>query len=64
MPLLYVNRLASMEALASTTRPDDRIRDAIERVLSGARIGSSGAFGPGRSTTADTWLDSLCDGLS
>ena len=42
MPLLYVNRLASMEALALDDKVDDRIRDAIDRVLS--RQDSNGAL--------------------
>ena len=44
LPLLYVNRLAATRgARRSTPRLDERVRDAIERVL--ARQDSNGAFG-------------------
>ncbi|MFD0937981.1 alpha-2-macroglobulin, partial [Methylobacterium trifolii] len=43
MPLLYVNRLAAMDRLALDDKADERIREAIERVLS--RQDSSGDFG-------------------
>ena len=33
LPLLYVNKLAATEALALDTQLDERVRDAIERVL-------------------------------
>ena len=33
LPLLYVNRLAATEALALDDKADERVRDAIERVL-------------------------------
>jgi alpha-2-macroglobulin len=57
MPLLYVNRLASMEALALDDKVDDRIRDAIDRVLS--RQDSNGAFGLWSvGGSEDLWLDS------
>jgi len=55
LPLLYVNRLARSEALGLDPDVDQRIREAIERVL--ARQDSSGAFGVWSSTDADDmWL--------
>jgi uncharacterized protein YfaS (alpha-2-macroglobulin family) len=57
MPLLYVNRLAAEESLALDDKADDRIRDAIERVL--ARQDSNGAFGLWSvGGSEDIWLDS------
>ncbi len=57
MPLLYVNRLATQEALALDAKADDRVRDTIERVLS--RQGSNGAFGLWSvDSSEDLWLDS------
>jgi penicillin-binding protein 1C len=55
MPLLYVNRLASAEALALDDKADERVKDAIERVL--ARQGSNGAFGLWSAGGDDAWLD-------
>src|SRR6185437_4284561 len=43
MPLLYVNELAAGAHLAMDNDIDQRIRDAIERLL--ARQGSNGSFG-------------------
>ena len=43
MPLLYVNRLAARDRLALDDGVDDRVREAIERVLS--RQDASGDFG-------------------
>src|ERR1700727_2985603 len=43
MPLLYVNDLAAGAHLAMDTAIDQRIRDAIDRLL--ARQGSNGSFG-------------------
>ena len=43
MPLLYVNRLAAEDALASDEGPTSASREAIERVL--ARQDSNGSFG-------------------
>ena len=43
LPLLYVNELASEAHLALDTAIDQRIRDAIDRLL--ARQGSNGSFG-------------------
>jgi uncharacterized protein YfaS (alpha-2-macroglobulin family) len=58
MPLLYVNRLASTEALALDGALDQRVRDAIERVLT--RQDSSGAFGLWSAGSADDlWLDAF-----
>src|ERR1700721_665624 len=45
MPLLYVNDLAVGAHLAMDTAIDQRIRDAIDRLL--ARQGSNGSFGLG-----------------
>lgn len=56
MPLLYVNKLARTEALALDDKVDDRIRDAIDRVLS--RQDSNGAFGLWTvGGSDDAWLD-------
>ena len=58
MPLLYVNKLAATEALALDTSIDQRVRDAIDRVLT--RQDSSGAFGLwSAGSTEDLWLDSF-----
>jgi uncharacterized protein YfaS (alpha-2-macroglobulin family) len=57
LPLLYVNRLASAENLALDGAVDDRIRDAIERVL--ARQAGSGAFGLWSIGGNDLWLDAF-----
>ena len=55
LPLLYVNRLAKSEALGIDPDTDQRIRDAIERVL--ARQDSNGAFGVWSASDADNmWL--------
>ena len=55
LPLLYVNRLAKGEALGIDPDVDQRIRDAIERVL--ARQDSNGAFGVWSAADADDmWL--------
>src|SRR5262249_47958659 len=43
MPLLYVNDLAAQARVATDTSVDQRIRDAIERLL--ARQGGNGSFG-------------------
>jgi alpha-2-macroglobulin len=56
MPLLYVNDLAAEAQLALDTAVDQRIRDAIERLL--ARQGSNGAFGLWSTGGDDAWLDS------
>lgn len=55
MPLLYVNELASSQQLALDTDADQRIRDAIDRLL--ARQGSNGAFGLWSVGGDDAWLD-------
>ncbi len=55
LPLLYVNELASESHLALDTAIDQRIRDAIERLL--ARQGSNGSFGLWSSGGNDVWLD-------
>ena len=55
MPLLYVNKLAAMDKLALDDKADERIREAIERVLS--RQDSSGDFGLWSTQGAnDLWL--------
>jgi uncharacterized protein YfaS (alpha-2-macroglobulin family) len=56
MPLLYVNDLASEQHLALDTAIDQRIRDAIDRLL--ARQGSNGSFGLWSAGGEDVWLDS------
>ncbi|WP_283806248.1 alpha-2-macroglobulin family protein, partial [Bradyrhizobium sp. DOA1] len=55
MPLLYVNDLAAGAHLAMDTEVDQRIRDAIERLL--ARQGSNGSFGLWSAGGDDEWLD-------
>ena len=55
MPLLYVNELASAAHLALDDAVDQRIRDAIERVL--ARQSSNGSFGLWGIGGDDAWLD-------
>jgi alpha-2-macroglobulin len=55
LPLLYVDKLAKSEALGIDPDINERIRDAIERVL--ARQDSSGAFGLWSAANADDmWL--------
>lgn len=55
MPLLYVNDLAAGAHLAMDTAVDQRIRDAIDRLL--ARLGSNGSFGLWSAGGDDAWLD-------
>ncbi len=55
LPLLYVNELAAEAHLALDGAVDQRIRDAIERVLS--RQGSNGSFGLWSAGGDDNWLD-------
>ena len=55
LPLLYVNELAAGAHLAMDTGVDQRIRDAIERLL--ARQGSNGSFGLWSAGGDDAWLD-------
>ncbi|MEW6449655.1 MAG: alpha-2-macroglobulin [Pseudomonadota bacterium] len=55
LPLLYVNELASEQHLALDSAIDQRIRDAIERVL--ARQSSNGSFGLWGVGGDDAWLD-------
>jgi uncharacterized protein YfaS (alpha-2-macroglobulin family) len=55
MPLLYVNDLAAGAHLAMDTAIDQRIRDAIDRLL--ARQGSNGSFGLWSAGGEDPWLD-------
>src|SRR5690606_26703436 len=55
LPLLYVNDIASEAHLALDTSVDQRIRDAIERLL--ARQGSNGSFGLWSIGGEDAWLD-------
>jgi alpha-2-macroglobulin len=56
LPLLYVNELAAQAHLAQDTALDQRIRDAIDRLL--ARQGSNGSFGLWSAGGEDAWLDS------
>ncbi len=56
LPLLYVNELASEAHLALDTAVDQRVRDAIDRLL--ARQGSNGSFGLWSAGGEDIWLDS------
>ncbi|MDK9695462.1 MAG: alpha-2-macroglobulin family protein [Siculibacillus sp.] len=56
MPLLYVEKLAAEERLALDTGIDERLRGAIDRVLS--RQDSNGSFGLWGSSGGDhLWLD-------
>ena len=55
MPLLYVNDLAVESHLAMDTAIDQRIKDAIDRLL--ARQGSNGSFGLWSAGGDDAWLD-------
>ncbi|GJD94165.1 alpha-2-macroglobulin family protein [Methylobacterium iners] len=56
MPLLYVNRLASLDKLGLDDKVDERVREAIERVL--ARQNSAGDFGLwSAGWSSDTWLN-------
>jgi uncharacterized protein YfaS (alpha-2-macroglobulin family) len=55
MPLLYVNELAAGAHLAMDSEVDQRIKDAIERLL--ARQGSNGSFGLWSAGGDDAWLD-------
>ena len=56
LPLLYVNDLASEAHLSLDTAVDERIRNAIDRLL--ARQGSNGSFGLWSAGGEDAWLDS------
>ncbi len=55
LPLLYVNELATQARVALDGGVDQRIRDAIERLLS--RQGSNGSFGLWSPGGEDPWLD-------
>ncbi|WP_375409381.1 alpha-2-macroglobulin [uncultured Methylobacterium sp.] len=56
MPLLYVNRLAALDRLGLDDKADERVRQAIDRVL--ARQNASGDFGLWASDwSSDTWLN-------
>ncbi|HLW93266.1 MAG TPA: alpha-2-macroglobulin family protein, partial [Roseiarcus sp.] len=59
MPLLYYNRLASIEHLALDAGVDDRINDSIVKLMS--RQDSNGAFGlwSADADHEDTWLDAF-----
>jgi uncharacterized protein YfaS (alpha-2-macroglobulin family) len=56
LPLLYVNELASEAHLALDAAVDQRIRDAIDRLL--ARQDANGSFGLWSVGGDDAWLDS------
>jgi len=55
LPLLYVNELAGAEALPIDLQREERVRNAIERVLS--RQDSNGSFGLWSVGGDDIWLD-------
>jgi uncharacterized protein YfaS (alpha-2-macroglobulin family) len=55
MPLLYVNELAAGAHLAQDKDLDQRIRDAIDKLL--ARQGSNGSFGLWSAGGDDAWLN-------
>jgi uncharacterized protein YfaS (alpha-2-macroglobulin family) len=55
LPLLYVNELAAEAHLTLDAAIDQRVRDAIDRLL--ARQGSNGSFGLWSAGGDDAWLD-------
>ena len=55
LPLLYVNELAAEQHLALDSSIDQRIRDAVDRLL--ARQSSNGSFGLWGIGGDDGWLD-------
>ncbi|MGO4671566.1 alpha-2-macroglobulin [Bosea sp. 2YAB26] len=57
LPLLHVNRLASLEQLALDANADERVNGAIERVLT--RQGGNGSFGLWGVGGEDLWLDAF-----
>ncbi len=57
MPLLYVNKLASIEHLAMDETAEARVAAAIDKVLS--RQGANGAFGLWGVGGEDLWLDAF-----
>jgi uncharacterized protein YfaS (alpha-2-macroglobulin family) len=57
LPLLAVNQLASMEQLSLDDKADERVQNAIERVL--ARQGGNGSFGLWGVGGEDLWLDAF-----
>lgn len=57
LPLLAVNQLASLEQLALDDKADERVVNAIERVL--ARQGGNGSFGLWGVGGDDLWLDAF-----
>ncbi|KPH79927.1 alpha-2-macroglobulin family protein [Bosea vaviloviae] len=57
LPLLAVNKLASLENLALDANADERVQNAIERVL--ARQGANGSFGLWGVGGDDLWLDAF-----
>ena len=57
LPLLYVNRLASQEHLALDGKADERVQEAIARVL--ARQDANGTFGLWRVGGDEVWLDAF-----
>lgn len=57
LPLLAVNKLASLENLALDANADERVAGAIERVL--ARQGANGSFGLWGVGGDDLWLDAF-----
>ena len=58
LPLLYVNKLARSEALSLDPNSDERVRAAIEKVLT--RQDSNGAFGLWQAGgEEDRWLDAF-----
>jgi alpha-2-macroglobulin len=57
LPLLYVNKLASIEHLAMDDSAETRVQTAIEKVLS--RQGSNGSFGLWSVGGDDLWLDAF-----
>jgi uncharacterized protein YfaS (alpha-2-macroglobulin family) len=55
LPLLYVNRLSEEENLSLDAKADERVRGAVERILS--RQDSNGSFGLWSVGGDDMWLD-------
>ncbi|MBL8572131.1 MAG: alpha-2-macroglobulin family protein [Hyphomicrobiaceae bacterium] len=55
MPLLYANDLAVSEHLSLDVKIEDRLKDAIDRLM--ARQGANGSFGLWSAGGDDMWLD-------
>jgi uncharacterized protein YfaS (alpha-2-macroglobulin family) len=56
LPMLYVNDLAGAARLAADAAADQRVREAVDRLL--VRQGANGSFGLWTAGGEDAWLDS------